>query len=484
MTRSAGCLILLMLGLLLASGASAVLYAEDLTPAVQSTNEPRRLSLTVGKSVVVDTAVPITRASLASPDIADALVLSPKQLYVTGKSSGVTSLTLWQDNEKVFAIYDIEVSPDLGRLKEHLHQLLKDEKDIQVTAGQDRVTLSGRVSNAANLAQVLSLAESYAPKKVTNLLQVGGIHQVMLEVRVAEMNRELLRRLGLNFQYVNGNGSFGIGALNNLTTLVRPGDAPLTTLGAPYGTAIASAVSALFRIQKGSSSYTGFIDALKQNNLVKIMAEPTLIALSGQQAQFLAGGEFPVPVPQAFGVVTIQYKSFGVGLAFTPTVLGQNRISMTVSPEVSELDFANAITLQGFLVPAITTRRAATTIELADGQSFAIAGLLRDTVREQVAKYPVLGDIPILGALFRSSSFQKNETELIIIVTPRLVKPLDITKQTLPTGQFIEPNDFEFYLMGQTESSQVRRGSVLPESEASESGRTGRLEGDSGHVVR
>jgi pilus assembly protein CpaC len=483
MTRSAGCLILLMLGLLLASGASTVLYAEDLTPAVQSTNEPRRLSLTVGKSVVVDTAVPITRASLASPDIADALVLSPKQLYVTGKSAGVTSLTLWQDNEKVFAIYDIEVSPDLGRLKEHLHQLLKDEKDIQVTAGQDRVTLSGRVSNAANLAQVLSLAESYAPKKVTNLLQVGGIHQVMLEVRVAEMNRELLRRLGLNFQYVHGN-QFAVGALNNLTTLVKPSDSTLATLGGPYGTAIAQGINALFRIQKGSSSWTGFIDALKQNNLVKIMAEPTLIALSGQQAQFLAGGEFPVPVPQAFGVVTIQYKSFGVGLAFTPTVLGQNKISMTVSPEVSELDFANAITLQGFLVPAITTRRAATTIELADGQSFAIAGLLRETVREQVAKYPVLGDIPILGALFRSSSFQKNETELIIIVTPRLVKPLDLTKQTLPTGQFIEPNDFEFYLMGQTESSQVRRGSVVSESEASESGRTGRLEGDSGHVVR
>jgi pilus assembly protein CpaC len=220
------------------------------------------------------------------------------------------------------------------------------------------------------------------------------------------------------------------------------------------------------------------VDALKQHNLVKVLAEPTLIALSGREASFLAGGEFPIPVPQALGVVTISYKSFGVGLVFTPTVLSPNKINMTVAPEVSDLDFANAISIQGFLIPSITTRRASTTIELADGQSFAIAGLLRDTVREQIAKFPVLGDIPILGALFRSSSFQKNETELIIIVTPHLVKPLDLAKQTLPTGQFIEPNDLEFYLMGQTEGSS--RGPQTIKSLTTEGG----LEGESGHLTR
>jgi pilus assembly protein CpaC len=333
-----------------------------------------------------------------------------------------------------------------------------------------------------NLSQVLSLAESYAPKKVTNLLEVGGIHQVMLEVRVAEMNRELLRRLGVNIAYVKGN-SFGVSALNNLTTLVKPSDATLgaAAAGGPFGLALSQSINALFRIQDGGATWTGFVDALKQNNLVKVLAEPTLIALSGREASFLAGGEFPIPVPQALGVVTIHYKSFGVGLVFSPTVLSQNKINMTVTPEVSELDFANAISIQGFLIPAITTRRASTTIELADGQSFAIAGLLRDTVREQVAKFPVLGDIPVLGALFRSSSFQKNETELIIIVTPHLVKPLDVAKQTLPTERFIEPNDLEFYLMGQTEGSSPGPATLSPRKSLKTDGG---LEGESGHLTR
>jgi pilus assembly protein CpaC len=456
-------------------------WGQGLTLPVVSANEPQKLTLSVGKSLVLDLPVAVTRASLANPDIADALVLSPKQLYVTGKSAGVTNLTLWQDNQKIFSIFDVEVAPDLTRLKEQIHQLLQEEKDIRVTASQDRVTLSGKVSNTGNLSQVLSLAESYAPKKVTNLLEVGGIHQVMLEVRVAEMNRQLLRRLGLNFNYVRGN-EFAVSALNNLTSLVKPTDAVLASAaGGPFAIGVSQAINALFRIQNGNATWTGFVDALKQNNLVKVLAEPTLIALSGREASFLAGGEFPIPVPQALGVVTIHYKSFGVGLAFTPTVLSPTKINMTVTPEVSDLDFANAIAIQGFLIPAITTRRASTTIELADGQSFAIAGLLRDTVREQVSKFPVLGDIPILGALFRSSSFQKNETELIIIVTPRLVKPLDVAKQTLPTGQFIEPNDLEFYLMGQMEGSSPGQATPSPiKSSKTEGG----LEGESGHLTR
>jgi pilus assembly protein CpaC len=455
-------------------------WGQGLTVPVVPANEPQKLNLSVGKSLVLDLPVAVTRASLANPEIADALVLSPKQLYVTGKSAGVTNLTLWQDNQNIFSIFDVEVAPDLTRLKEQIHQLLQEEKDIRVTASQDRVTLSGKVSNTGNLAQVLSLAESYAPKKVTNLLEVGGIHQVMLEVRVAEMNRELLRRLGLNVNYVRGN-EFAVSALNNLTTLVKPSDSPLAAAGGPFGIALSQAINALFRIQNGSATWTGFVDALKQNNLVKVLAEPTLIALSGREASFLAGGEFPIPVPQAFGVISIHYKSFGVGLVFTPTVLSANKINMTVTPEVSDLDFANAVSIQGFLIPAITTRRASTTIELADGQSFAIAGLLRDTVREQVSKFPVLGDIPILGALFRSSSFQKNETELIIIVTPRLVKPLDLAKQTLPTGRFIEPNDLEFYLMGQTEGSSPGPATHSPiKSLKTEGG----LEGEPGHLTR
>ncbi len=203
------------------------------------------------------------------------------------------------------------------------------------------------------------------------------------------------------------------------------------------------------------ATWTGFIDALKENGLTKVLAEPTLITLSGRSASFLAGGEFPIPVPQSSGgggtTITIEYKTFGVGLNFTPTVLGNGKISMMVNPEVSELDFTRAVSLQGYIIPSVNTRRVSTVIELGDGQSFAVAGLLKDDVREVVRKFPVLGDIPVLGALFRSTEFQKNETELIIIVTPHLVKPIDMTKQTLPTDAYIEPDDFEFYLLGSLE---------------------------------
>jgi len=194
---------------------------------------------------------------------------------------------------------------------------------------------------------------------------------------------------------------------------------------------------------------------LKQHNLTKILAEPTLISISGQEASFLAGGEFPVPVPQSFGVTTIKFKQFGVSLNFNPTVLSDGNISLKIAPEVSELDFSNGVNFEGFTIPALVTRKVQTIIELKDGQSFAIAGLLKDNIVESIAKYPFLGDVPVLGALFRSTSFKKNETELIIIVTPRLVKPLDMKKQTLPTDAYLEPNDFELMLMGYLEG--VRR---------------------------
>ena len=195
--------------------------------------------------------------------------------------------------------------------------------------------------------------------------------------------------------------------------------------------------------------------------------------MSGQQAEFLAGGEFPIPVPQENGAVTITYKRFGVGLTFKPTVLSSQKISVQVEPEVSELDFTTAVQFSGFVVPGLTTRRASTTIELGDGQSFAIAGLLKDTVRDAVQKFPLLGDIPVLGMLFRSKSFQKNETELVIVVTPRLVRPVDGSQLTLPTDYYIEPNDAEFYLMGYMEGGNHRKSSEP----------TGQMEGDLGHAV-
>ncbi len=369
------------------------------------------------------------------------------------------------------------------QLKEALYRLLPEEKDLKITATQENVMLSGTVSSTANLAQVLAITESYYPKKVVNLLEVAGVHQVMLEVRVAEMSRSILKRLGFNFSTISGDGTnFGVSLLNSLTSI---GSIPST--GGFGSTGTSQSINAIFRFSgQGGSTWTAFIDALKEDGLVKVMAEPTLITLSGKTANFLAGGEFPVPVPQPGGgggavTITIEYKSFGVGLNFTPTVLSNKRINMTVAPEVSELDFSNAVALGGFVVPGLTTRRVSTSVEMADGQSFAIAGLLKENVREVVSKFPLLGDIPILGALFRSTSFQKNETELIVIVTPRLVKPLNLTKQTLPTDQYIEPDDFEFYLLGLLEGKE--KSEKPPASSASETKKGVKLEGEFGHSI-
>lgn len=439
------CNVISILGLALGISTGTQALGQDLVTGTPEQRDIQKIELTVGKSKVLDLPLSIKRASLANPEVADTVVLSPTQIYLTGKTTGVTNLTLWNESGKMMGMYDLVIAPDVTRLKENLHKTLPDERGILVTSDHDHITLSGTASNSNNLNRALSMAEAYAPKKIVNAMQVGGVQQVMLEVRVAEMNRELIKRLGINFTGI-GNDYFGVSLLGNLTRLI--------SLTHPIGqtatiaTEATQVIQGAFGFNAGSTSWTGFVDALKEENALKVLAKPTLMALSGQEAAFLAGGEFPIPVPQAFGLITIQFKKFGVGLVFTPNVLNSKHISLNVAPEVSELDFTNALRTQGFVVPAITTRRAATTIELADGQSFAIGGLLRDNVRESVKKVPFLGEVPILGALFRSSSFQKSETELVIIVTPHLVKPLDMSAQTLPTDYFVEPNDFEYYLMG------------------------------------
>jgi len=440
------------------------------------TTSPQKLHLAVGKSIIIQSPGTVRRVSLVSPEIADAMVLTPQQIYVTGKASGLTHVTLWDVGDKVIGILELEISPDISRLKEMLHKILPEEKDVRIHSTHDQITLSGTVSSAANLSQVLALAGPFAPldekkePKIINLLEVAGVHQVMLEVRISEMSRSLLKRLGFNFNYVGGSGqNFGLNLLSGLTSLPAAGF-PAAGVG------VSDTVNLIFRFLSGETTWTVFIDALKEEGLLKVLAEPTLITLSGKTANFLAGGEFPIPVPQSSGsggtTITIEYKPFGVGLNFTPTVLSNKKINMLVAPEVSDLDFSNALTTSGFVVPSLTTRRVSTVIELADGQSFAIAGLLRDDVRQIDSKFPLLGDIPILGALFRSTSFKKNESELIVIVTAHLVKPLDMAKQTLPTDAYVEPSDLEFYLLGSMEG----RGKPNPVKGSG-------LEGQFGHIL-
>lgn len=462
-----------------------------------ATYPPETISLPVGQSVVMDTPAAVTRVSVASPDIAEVMVLSPRQIYLTGKSTGATTLTLWSGGDAVLKVFTLSVSPDLSRLKEMLHRVLPGESNIRVMAAGDSIALSGTVSSTSNLTTALDLARVFAtgPDKVTNLLQVGGVHQVMLEVKVAEMSKTVMEQLGIDLSYYM-NGDFFYTMLNDLWALDnRNGPLPLVSPGAAQNGAIGSGQmrvnpsrNGLFRFHSGQATMTGFLQALKRNGLVKILAEPTLICLSGKKASFLAGGEIPVPVPQALGSVAIEYKPYGVGLEFTPTVLSDGKISLNVKPEVSELDYQNALQLQGFTIPAITSRRAATVIELGDGQSFAIAGLLQNNVREDVNKYPGLGEIPVLGMLFSSQQYQKSESELVIIVTPHLAKPTDMARQTLPTDHFNEPDEFEFFVLGKMQgaaenaATQPAPLSIRP-ARAGQNERKAGMEGEFGHIL-
>jgi len=407
-------------------------YAQNLTP---ETVEPFKIDIVSGKSIVMKSDMNIKRVSIGSPEIADFILLSPKEIYVKGKAAGLTNMILWHDG-KVTSIYDIEVKYDLSRLKEKLYQILPDEEEIRIMSTNDSLTLSGRISSAASLAQAVNLAQSYAPKgKVNNLLTVGGTHQVMLEVKIAELSRSVGKELGINLGVAFSIGDLSATLISGFAGGLLPGLGDGGSPGFKGGG----------RYTRGDATWLGTFNALKENGLLKIMAEPNLVALSGQTASFLAGGEFPIPVSDGDNGITVEWKDFGVGLSFTPNVISRDKISIQVASSVSEIDYTNAIRIEGFVTPGINIRKAATMIELGDGQSFVIAGLLSENIRENVEKFPFLGDIPILGALFRSSSFQKNETELVIIVTPRFIKPINKDAQPVPPDFYTEPDDTQFY---------------------------------------
>ncbi len=437
--------------------------------AAETGRQVNYLSLSVGKSTVVNTNQSVTRVSIADPKIADFVLISPREMYVTGQATGMTNMTLWS-KKKVIATYNISVTPDVEQLQANINIVLPGEQDVQVLSSADSITLFGKVSTAASLSRVLSLAEACAPDgKVHNLLEVGGGHQVMLEVRISEISRKVSRELGINMLYNSGSGGFGATTLDGIAQGILPG------IGDSAVVQSSDRVNAFFRFGRGDSTWTGLIDALSEDGIIKVLAEPNLIALSGQSASFLAGGEFPVPVPQGLGTAAIEWKTYGVLLNFTPVVLGNGKIHLSVEPTVSEPDASLQIVLDGSFIPALKTRTVKTAVELNDGQSFAIAGLLSNNTRSFSAKYPFLGDIPILGMLFSSKKYQKNETELVVIVTPRIVKPFNQqeTPLPLPTDSYKEPTELDFYLFGKIEGD-IRSDEPLVTAE---------LDGEFGHAV-
>jgi pilus assembly protein CpaC len=446
--------------------------AASLLDQVRNQEINQVIRLKVGHSKVMRTPFTLTRISVADSDIADLILISDREVYINGLAPGVTNISLWGRSR--FTSASVTVEADLTLLKEKLHQVLPKEK-IGVESAGDSIVLSGEVSGPVAQSTALSVARAFVGEKtaaggkqkeskIVNLMHVGGVQQVMLAVRVAEINRQVAEQIGINFVALSPSGNFGVSQLNSLASIgslartINPSFIPQsggTASGAPgsvFQQLLSTNLQAMAGWKAGGVLWTMFLNLLKQNNLARVLAEPNLVTTSGQKASFLAGGEYPIPVPQSgiggAATITIEYKKYGVQLEFTPTVLNDKKIGITVHPTVSELDYSNAIIQNNFLVPGLLTRDMQTHVEVQDGQTFSIAGLLSDQSRNIINKFPLLGNLPVLGALFRSTQYQRQETELVALVTPQLVKPLTAGQAKLPTDNYIEPSDVDIYLLG------------------------------------
>lgn len=383
---------------------------------------------------------------IANPDIADIQVKSPTLIYLMGKKAGQTTLFAVDAAEALLANIEIAVTHNLERLRRAVSDL-DPEADIRVSSIDGAIVIDGIVDSPVAAENVRRLAESFAgtPEAVINRLAVTAPSQVNLRVRVAEVARDIDKQLGINWNAVGSLGGLSIG---------------LVTAN-PFTANVTTQTLGLAASPGRNWDLNAVVDAMEGEGLVKVLAEPNLTALSGETASFLAGGEFPILVPDSDGRVTIEFKKFGVSLAFTPTLLGGDRINLHVRPEVSQLSNTNSVTLNGFEIPSLVTRRAETTVELGSGQSFAIAGLLQNNVTHNINKFPGLGDIPVLGGLFRSDRFQREESELVILVTPYVVQPAARAGLlAAPTDGFAPPHDAERYLFGGTHRRNPQTGAA------------------------
>lgn len=410
-------------------------------PAVGSGTEsaPPLVNVALRKSTLLKLPSIAYKIKIVDPAVIDVILLSPTEISLIGKQVGTTQLIL-SDKSGKSTVVDVIVSMESGAasaLQGKLRQLLPGENGIKVEVASDSLVLTGTVTDAVKADKAVTLAEAYGGKKVINFLQTAAPQQVMLEVKVAEVSKSLLDKLGANVNMTRTNGNWTYNILSNF-------------LNGSGGVLTAAK----------DAKHSVTLDAEKKDGLIKILAEPTIMAMSGQEGSFLAGGKIYIPVAQSGAIggissITLEEKEFGVGLKFTPTVLEGSRINLKVAPEVSELSATGTTISVGdtsSVLPSITTRRASTTVQLNDGQSLAIGGLIKNNVTETIKAFPMLGEIPVLGALFRSSAFQSDRTELVFIITPRLIKPLP-PDYALPTDTYVEPSRAEFFLGGKLEGS-------------------------------
>jgi pilus assembly protein CpaC len=408
--------------------------------------------VTVGKSEDVHTDQSLVDITVGDPEVADVNPLTDHALSVLGKKIGTTRVTVYGEGKKVVGIFDVEVSYDVSRLNAELVRFVG--AGVRVSSVNGRILLSGTAPDAVTLDKAVTVARQFVPD-VINMVQVMQAQQIMLEVRFIEASRQASRELGVQWNMFSGGTVANIGNQVGASQLPLAAAAPTIAGGAagvlsgaaPFGFLVS-------QLAGGKNALDLSINALEQKGLARSLAEPNLVALSGDTASFLAGGQFPVPQVGALGTVQFGYQPYGVGLAFTPTVLKDGLINLVIKPEVSELDPNNTVTVAGTSVPGLIVRKASTTLELRDGQSFMLGGLLQNTSTTAQDQLPWVGDVPVLGALFRSSQYKKNETDLVILVTPHIVHPLRPTDPIhTPLDNSLPANDIDFFLMGQAEVS-------------------------------
>ncbi len=437
---------------------------------VGAVRESTSVSVPLGKSLLVPMPEPVRNRTIGNPAVAQATMVSPQTLYILGLSVGTTNMIV-QGRSGACRVIDVAVGADAGGLQASLMQLMPNERDIHVSTAAGTIVLAGTVSNSQAAQQAVQIARAYSDSAgegggakgagVLNMLAVTSPQQVMLEVKVAEVSKTLINQMGSAFNIQGGFGSWSGALVSNLLAGVASG--------------------AVFN-KANNKPFSIAADVQNTDNLVKILAEPNLVTISGQEATFLAGGKIFIPVPQSSGngtsTITLQEEEFGVALKFTPTVLGNGRISLKVAPEVSELS-QTGVTLSATnvggtsILPLITTRRASTTVQMSDGESFAIGGLIKDNASGSLKAIPGVGEVPVLGALFRSTSFQQDRTELIFLITPHLVRPLQTADVPLPTDSFSKPNEADVYATGNMEGRKgVREQGTQPANGAADAPRT------------
>lgn len=442
---------------------------------VDMSGNAERIAVPLFGSVVIETSVEVTRADVTGSRIADVQVISPTRLLISGQGYGSTNIIL-QGADQQQHIFSVVVELDVGRLNDAIRKV-DPLCDVTASSVMGNIVLTGTVSSAENAKRIVELATLFLPPAVgggqqaaavQNHMDVAGEQQVLLRVVVAEVNRAATRELGINGFLAGQNFRDGflvnqLGGINPIN--IGAAAAADVTRNLPFLTGengIPITTSPTLSLGFPRAQMQLFIKAMADNSLLRVLAEPNLVAISGETATFLAGGEFPIPVPQGNQTVTIDFREFGVRLNFTPIVRGHERIRLRVAPEVSELDFTTAAQFQGFVIPGLTSRSTETTVELGNGATIAIAGLLNDQVRARASRIPGIGEVPILGALFRSVSYQRSLTELVILVTPEIVAPLDAHQRVaLPTDDVGTPNDIELYAFGEIdthdEPSEARR---------------------------